>query len=511
VVEDMEVEVVAAVQLDETDPEDERQSGNLSTPVTKSRSFQPGLLTVDPSLMRGISLSETLQHGGRLWRSKKYRSAAWSSSQPAEHFDVFLSHAWATEWHWKYLSLSLQTGWKHALLAWLATAAATELLWCFDVLPTHGFYKVQHPDFAQDIPFGGWAMFLAVPMSVLALVLAPHWPNFCHQPELCFLDVASINQDDESLKQQGIYSLGGFLRASKELRILWSAPYLSRLWCIFEVAAFRTENPSGQITLAPLYVEVVVVVLWFGSWAAMISVRILQISPAGAERFPLPFILPGLALPALLLYHAFRNSLARKLQLLRGLESFDLAKTQCGKEEDKEFIHGAIVEWYGGLEAFTTYVKGPLREELLLDHSSSKLPLEYALVVVMPISSFGLDGLVGLIKAKASTNVVLSFLFGYALGTTFIGAMLCIQLLMVLGGACSREQTSIIGRAAQSVVVLLTLGAGSVLAVRVGVMGYHGGVASSCLTCVLMMMALWLIYAGHRRAQEVHAFWRRWG
>ena len=93
----------------------------------------------------------------------------------------------------------------------------------------------------------------------------------------------------------------------------------------------------------------------------------------------------------------------------------------------------------------------------------------------MPISSFGLDGLVGLIKAKASTNVVLSFLFGYALGTTFIGAMLCIQLLMVLGGACSREQTSIIGRAAQSVVVLLTLGAGSVLAVRVGVMGYHGG------------------------------------
>lgn len=156
---------------------------------------------------------------------------------------------------------------------------------------------------------------------------------------------------------------------------MWSAPYLSRLWCIFEVAAFRTENPNGQITLAPLYVEVVVVVLWFGSWAAMISVRILQISPAGAERFPLPFILPGLALPALLLYHAFRNSLARKLQLLRGLESFDLAKTQCGKEEDKEFIHGAIVEWYGSMEAFTTYVKGPLREELLLDHSSNKLPL----------------------------------------------------------------------------------------------------------------------------------------
>ena len=33
----------------------------------------------------------------------------------------------------KYLSLSLQTGWKHALLAWLATAAATEPLWVFSI------------------------------------------------------------------------------------------------------------------------------------------------------------------------------------------------------------------------------------------------------------------------------------------------------------------------------------------------------------------------------------------
>ncbi|CAE7375194.1 unnamed protein product [Symbiodinium sp. CCMP2456] len=242
----------------------------------------------------------------------------------------------------------------------------------------------------------------------------------------------------------------------------------------------------------------------------MISVRILQISPAGTGRFPIPFILPALALPALLLYHAFRNSLAKKLQLLQGLESFDLAKTQCGREEDKKFIHGAIMEWYGSLEAFTTYVRGPLRKELLLDHSSNKLPWGYALVVVMPISSFGLDGLAGLVKAKASTNVILSFLFGYALGTAFVGAMLCIQLLMVLGGACSREQTSILGRAAQSVVMFLALGAGSVLVVRVGVMGYHGGVASSCLALVFMIMALWLIHAGHCQARKLHAVWWRW-
>ena len=38
---------------------------------------------------------------------------------------------------------------------------------------------------------------------------------------------------DAKVMDQGIYGLGGFLKASKELRILWSPPYFSRLWCIF--------------------------------------------------------------------------------------------------------------------------------------------------------------------------------------------------------------------------------------------------------------------------------------
>ncbi|CAE7357592.1 unnamed protein product, partial [Symbiodinium pilosum] len=60
------------------------------------------------------------------------------------------------------------------------------------------------------------------------------------------------------MMERGVYGLAGFLKASKELRILWSEPYLSRLWCVFEVAAYRTANPSGKITLAPLFVEAAV-------------------------------------------------------------------------------------------------------------------------------------------------------------------------------------------------------------------------------------------------------------
>jgi len=55
----------------------------------------------------------------------------------------------------------------------------------------------------------------------------------CTKPYFAFLDVASINQADEELKERGIYGIGGFLKASKELRILWSRPYLSRLLARF--------------------------------------------------------------------------------------------------------------------------------------------------------------------------------------------------------------------------------------------------------------------------------------
>ena len=38
--------------------------------------------------------------------------------------------------------------------------------------------------------------------------------------------------------------------------------YLSRLWCVFEIAAYRAANPEGEIELAPIFVELTVLVPW---------------------------------------------------------------------------------------------------------------------------------------------------------------------------------------------------------------------------------------------------------
>ena len=39
----------------------------------------------------------------------------------------------------------------------------------------------------------------------------------------------------EELMERGIYGLGGFLSVAQELRVLWSTPYLSRLWPLDEM------------------------------------------------------------------------------------------------------------------------------------------------------------------------------------------------------------------------------------------------------------------------------------
>eukprot|EP00913_Durusdinium_trenchii_P000002 g2.t1 len=117
-------------------------------------------------------------------------------------------------------------------------------------------------NYAAEIDWHIWGSSLAPAVSVMCFLITPYMP--CMRDKHCFLDVASINQSDETLKERGIYGLGGFLKASKELRIMWSPPYLSRLWCIFEVAAYRMANPNGKISVRPLFVEITVLASWTG-------------------------------------------------------------------------------------------------------------------------------------------------------------------------------------------------------------------------------------------------------
>ena len=64
------------------------------------------------------------------------------------------------------------------------------------------------------------------------IVVFLFWPNIRDlvlQPQVAFLDKLCIPQDDETLKNECILGLAGYLRVSQKLVILWSERYFRRV------------------------------------------------------------------------------------------------------------------------------------------------------------------------------------------------------------------------------------------------------------------------------------------
>ena len=139
-----------------------------------------------------------------------------SNDTKVDGFDTFLSHTWLTAGRWKVLTLLLRSGWHMMLLGWVLGVTIAVVLCILDVLPMISL----------------WTFIFGIPAAFLGLFGSLYIPNQISRSQICFLDVVSIHQTDAGLMERGIYGLGGFLKVAKELRVLWSRPYLSRLWCL---------------------------------------------------------------------------------------------------------------------------------------------------------------------------------------------------------------------------------------------------------------------------------------
>ena len=191
-------------------------------------------LEVDQDILRGIALHRILREY-ELWKSPQAvrqgnrAEKLWALSRKVTAIDTFISHSWRTKGRWKVLSLLMQSGWPHACVGWFLGIAIALSLRATEVLdaPLEATIKVAGK--MHTIHFGPWILIFGCVMALVGLLASPFLP--CQDP-LCFLDVACIHQGDTELLERGIYGIGGFLSVSTELRVLYSRPYLSSLWCI---------------------------------------------------------------------------------------------------------------------------------------------------------------------------------------------------------------------------------------------------------------------------------------
>ena len=277
---------------------------------------------------------------------------------------------------------------------------------------------------------------------------------------MCFVDVACIHQADEDLMRRGIQSIGGFLSVSRELRILWSPVYLSRLWCVtrhmslwqpekmcsacssrkpcfemvpncvlsrhsskvFELPTYKKINPTGKVVLAPVFCETIAAIVYSSIAATAAAFWTIRSGGLGSGAVDAVTLLGLLAtiLPFLITVHCLRKSYREKRQLFSAFRSFDLDSVQCFSDEDRDFIHSTITELYGSKEAFTHYVRGPLCDELLGPIIGSPGIEQYRLLSLCPGLALAGDVALAYWKAGAPTEVLLN----YVISHLFVGQLI---------------------------------------------------------------------------------------
>lgn len=381
--------------------------------------------------MRGVSLRKTLSQAMSFWladpsaRTQEEKTRLYRASVPTSRLDMFVSHTWLTPGKWKFLSLLLQFGWPTVLICWLLGVVLGFVLCMTEVLPLFRAYQVRALDFAGVIHSGCWSQIFGFLGILGGCILFPQLP--CSKSDQCFLDFACIHQTEKYKMQQGIMSISAFLAGSEELRVLWSSPLLSRLWCVFEIAAYRKLKPDGKIVIAPVDNEASACRMFLWWQGSCFVFWIGRSGPDGGNPLLLLVLMGGIfaaLMPALALA-VWRNHKSTA-KLRSDLANFDVMNADCTSEFDRECIHNAITTWYGSLEAFSEHVRGPISCEVLeLMRTSGSVSCHYIILPITPLVCLSLDNVVALWKAGSSAKSVLSVLFNHvvALDLLFFPAM----------------------------------------------------------------------------------------
>mmetsp|Transcript_3431 Transcript_3431/g.8066 ORF Transcript_3431/g.8066 Transcript_3431/m.8066 type:complete len:215 (+) Transcript_3431:1-645(+) len=197
-----------------------------------------------------------------------------------------------------------------------------------------------------------------------------------------------------------------------------------------------------------------------------------------------------------MVFHYLRKNLSMKLLLTHQLEHFDLERAKCAKEYDRRFVYAAIEEWYGSLEAFTAHVRGPLRQELLKEQADTRLPLQYAFIILLPLVSVGIDGFIAFVRGGASLDFLCAYTFGIMLGLITCWGMVTLRVSVFLCHRLAGPSESGIGGLCKTFLTFLAVVVITLAGVLIASMAYHSSVSSAVMWFVSAAAVFWLSHGG---------------
>jgi hypothetical protein len=283
----------------------------------------------------------------------------------------------------------------------------------------------------------------------------------------CFLDKCCIHQTDEGKKALGIKQLGAFLRYSGRMVVLWQPQYFTRLWCVYELAAFMHINglDCRRVSFLPLKLSVFAIALsLFHSIATVCFVALLPwtlfhlehvewVAETGPEAAQYPYLwlacvvlnFVGLyALTSPLFWVFCRWHMRDRRELLQQVRSFTFESAECLEEGDREFVREQIEHWFGSVAQFEHYVRTALAErveEMLQEQG----PVPYGVVTVGSLSHILVSStiIINALQDGIPNLVNLCIAFG---SICFFTDAIAMRLIMSLAGTTIGSAPSPLGR-----------------------------------------------------------------
>lgn len=330
---------------------------------------------------RGCAQALRPEHGGNLYHE----------SFVSEKISCFWSHSWHGGPWTKILTLLLHHNGLAAVLSGFFAALVAMLLFGLGLLR-----GIPRNSDAPDMQWSTWSLGSGLLIAVLVVV-------FWRSQQLIFLDRICIDRDDREQKRASIFSLGGILKKSKEMLVLWDSTWSGRLWCVFELAAFLKSQQSSSekvLLIRPTFLGPCSMVLFFGSFFMMLPVTTMSFNQSWG-----PFGLIVRALGALLFVfiagtfislalRAYFRSVERLLEELRNISvencrcaCCDLDHTMDGANLlcDREIVKECVSIWFGSLEAFEESIRSELSDAMATGLKDRVFTRGWSLSVTTPI------------------------------------------------------------------------------------------------------------------------------
>eukprot|EP00418_Pyrodinium_bahamense_P085164 CAMPEP_0179070642 /NCGR_PEP_ID=MMETSP0796-20121207/31120_1 /TAXON_ID=73915 /ORGANISM="Pyrodinium bahamense, Strain pbaha01" /LENGTH=377 /DNA_ID=CAMNT_0020767729 /DNA_START=585 /DNA_END=1719 /DNA_ORIENTATION=+ len=199
----------------------------------------------------------------------------------------------------------------------------------------------------------------------------------------------------------GIRSLGAVLAQTKVMVMAWDSTYFSRLWCVYEISAFRAANPQARVDFVPVELGMFLAVLLAGSTLGLLAMGIFssydcrwfmltKVAVPLDDMFGLRewqwlaialYVVPvGFgALVVMCVFPKVRTYLHFRAKLQADLSAFTVQSAQCfccdcGHVHpesgdtipcDRDAIYASIRHWYtGSLDRFEASIRGDFKDQV---------------------------------------------------------------------------------------------------------------------------------------------------